>query len=158
MGYKLTNRPLPSNQKVKKIISQLKQLRNRLADIRSKCKHDYQPTAYTETDTGGYTVGIFDTTLVCRKCTNVATLENSPPICSCCGLSLELKVWEGKLKNNATRQHLAIWKREKIRRRKMWEKDVLAHGMFFNQFGLYVCTSELCKNYNKAKFLITGGD
>lgn len=159
MGCKLANAPRPSDLRIRRILSEQRLLAQRLLSIRSTCQHNYLPVRYTESDVGGgYQVGIFDTTLVCRKCTHQAVLKASAPICSCCGFSLELKVWEGKPRNSATNRQIGMWKREYQRRRKLMSIDILAHGMFFSQFGLYLCTNEKCRRNGKVSFYITGGD
>ena len=157
--YRIAGVPNLSNRTAKKLVSDMKRLKKQLESLRAKCQHVYIPLSYREPDAGfhgGVEVGKFDIFCACKKCGHKETFENSPPLCSCCMKLLQLKVWEGKGQNDATGRQIGVWKREYARRRVF---PVLSgHSMFCTQFGLYVCTNEACKNHDRAKFFITGGD
>lgn len=159
MSYNLAKHPKPSNRKIRTLLVTQRQLVQKIDSLQSSCKHHFLPISYTESNVDGcYKVGIFDISADCRKCTYQTVIKNSPPICSCCGNELELKVWEGRSIKNATPSHVAIWKREHARREKLSMANILSYPTFFTQVGLYVCVNKLCKDNNKANFYITGGD
>ncbi len=124
-----------------------------LETLRSNCLHDWEVTEINTT----YTVGQFMLTCVCRECGS-SKEEMGPPICTCCGKPLELKVWEGKARNNATPDHLSLWEEEFSRRNVSFKDAPLSHDMFFCNIGLYVCSNEGCDECGKSKFYITDGD
>ncbi len=153
------SKPL-GNEAVQRLLDALIHVKKTLDGIlciletqRSKCSHHWVVTEFNTT----WTVGQFMLTCVCRECGS-SKEEMGPPICTCCGKPLELKVWEGKARNNATPDHLSLWEEEFSRRNVSFKDAPLSHDMFFCNIGLYVCSNEGCDECGKSKFYITDGD
>ena len=147
-------------RKTQTLKKQLALLTKKLAQQMKSCQHNYTTVLRQESNVGiGYEVGIFDSTLVCRKCGDTTVVKESPPRCTCCNADLSLVVWDGKLQKNATNSHYVdTWKTEYKRRRKLTGSSPLSYDLFFTQFGMYICTSKKCTRKGKAVFLVTGGD
>jgi hypothetical protein len=150
LGNKAVLRLLEASEHVKKTLDGIFVI---LETLRNTCSHDWMVTELNPT----YTVGEFMRTSVCRECGS-SKEDMGPPICTCCGKPLELKVWEGEAKNNATPDHLRLWVEESSRRDLSFHEAPLSHDMFFCDIGLYVCSNEGCGECDKPIFYITEGD
>lgn len=128
-SYKLADAPRPTSPRVNRILATQARLRDALLQHQSRCWHRYLPVGYRESDVdGGYVVGVFDTTLVCNKCSYQTIREKSPPLCQDCCCPLRLR--SGKV------------------------KELGLSG----QAHRYVCTKKDCPSHGKIQRFITGGD
>lgn len=159
-GYNLAQRPIkPSNKELKQLLMDYLDLKHKVETVFSLCEHTPRFTSYKESDQGtGYTVGFFDIATVCTKCGTKDVIKHTPPLCKCCKKPLRLEIFNGEIKSRFGKKKLQVWREEHAKRYKKFNKDPLAVGMFYTQFGVYVCTDKICKAFDKPKFYITGGD
>lgn len=151
--------PKPTNKSINKHLEIIRESQSAIKQIKARCKHEETLVNYRVNTEGlGITVGLFDSTLVCKKCGTESILKNSPPVCQCCIGSLVLKIWDGKRINSATLFHAHAWTTEHERRQELSNKDPLGYSMFFNQIGLYVCSNRKCAKHNIPVYIVTEGD